>query len=97
LAANREGGSVKNWPPETVRLAQAALETRDTLRSLAAQIDAAGNDPVRQAEMLRTARVVALTHADILRAALKHSGARRHSLMSPNAQPLWATESKLEP
>ena len=84
-----EAGRMKTVAPEHLRLAQAALETRDVLRSLVAQIDRVGSDPERQAAMLKTARAVALTHSDILRAALKDCGARRHRL-SRDAGLLWA-------
>jgi hypothetical protein len=85
-----EGSRVKNWPPETVRLAQAALETRDSLRRLAAKITAAGDNPQLRAEALAAAHQVANTHADLLRLALKDSGARRHNVAIPEARPLWA-------
>jgi hypothetical protein len=81
---------VKNWPPETVRLARAALETRDSLRRLAARITAAGSDPRLRDEALAAAHQVANTHADLLRLALKDSGARRHNMAMPESQPLWA-------
>jgi len=42
-----------NISPETIRIMQCALDTRDSLRRLAASIDAAGNDPASQAEALR--------------------------------------------
>jgi len=81
---------MKNISPETVRLMQASLEPRDALRRLAARIAAAGEDPQLRSEALAAACQVANTHADLLRLALKDSGARRHSVMIPEAQPLWA-------
>jgi hypothetical protein len=42
---------MKTMAPETIRLMQPALDTRDSLRRLAASIDAAGDDPGRQAEI----------------------------------------------
>lgn len=80
---------MKTWAPEHLRLAQAAVEVRDTLRSLAQQIDAAAGNLEREAAMLKTARAVAETHADILRAALKDCNARHRSTAAPNA-PLWS-------
>ena len=80
---------MKNWLPETVRLAQAALDTRDSLRRLAAKITAAGADPQLRAEALAAAQQVANTHADMLRMALKDSSARRRSIAAPE-QTLWA-------
>ena len=79
---------MKNWQPETVRLAQAALDTRDSLRWLAAKITAAGADPQLRAEALAAAHQVANTHANMLRMALKDSAARRHSPVSREAEPL---------
>ena len=69
---------------------QAAADTRDSLRRLAARIAAAGEDAQLRSEALAAAYQVASTHADLLRLALKDSSARRHSVMIPEARPLWA-------
>jgi hypothetical protein len=71
---------MKTMAPEVIRLMQACLESRDALRRLVATIDSAGSDPVRQAEVLQKARAVSLSHADVLRGALKDSAARRHQV-----------------
>ena len=81
---------MKNLAPETVRLMQAAADARDSLRRLAARIAAAGEDQQLRSEALAAAHQVATTHADILRLALKDSSSRRHSVMIPEAQTLWA-------
>ena len=81
---------MKAWSPEFVRLATAAVETRDVLRSLASQLDAAGDDPAKHAKMLEVARVVAVTHSNILRQVLKDSEARRRVIVARDA-PMWAT------
>ena len=81
---------MKNLAPETIRLMQAAADARDSLRRLAATIAAAGEDPQLRSEALAAAHQVANTHTDLLRLALKDSGARRHSVMIPEAKPLWA-------
>jgi hypothetical protein len=83
---------------ETIRLIEAALDTRDALRRLAAAIDAASvgrhvDDHDRQAEMLKTARAVATTYADLLRGALKDSAARRHNPAIADT-PLWGGRAK---
>lgn len=75
------------WPPEMVRLATAALESRDALRRLAATIDSAGTDSARQVEALKAARSVAAAYSDILRQALKHTSTARPR--TPEAQSLW--------
>jgi hypothetical protein len=81
---------MKNLAPEIIRLKQAAEDTLDSLRRLAARIAAAREDPRLRSEALAAAHRVATTHADILRLALKASSSRRHSVMIPEAQPLWA-------
>jgi hypothetical protein len=85
---------MKNWATETVRLAQAAVEIRDILRRLAAQIQAAGTDADHRAEALEAALVVATTRADLLRRAVKQSSARRGS-GTPDARPLWAVGERV--
>ena len=81
---------MKNLAPETVRLMEAAADTRDSLRRLAARIAAAGEDPQLRSEAPAAAHQVANTHTDLLRLALKDSGSRRHSVMIPEAKPPWA-------
>jgi hypothetical protein len=72
---------VKNLAPETIRLMQAAADARDSLRRLAA----AGDDLV-------AALQVANTQADLCGSPLKEedSNEQRHSVMIPEARPLWA-------
>ena len=70
---------MKNLPIETGRLMQAALDARDALRRLAASIDAAGDDPGRQAEMLPHGACGGDCVQRVLRQALNDSAARRHS------------------
>jgi hypothetical protein len=90
---------MKTIAPAIIRLMQCALDARDALRRLAASIDATGSDPARQAEMLKTARAVAATYSDLLRAALKDSAARRHRLFARDrSEPLWRSrEVEREP
>jgi hypothetical protein len=80
---------MKNLTPETVRLKQAAADTRYGLNRLAARIAAAGEDPRLRSEALAAAHQVATTHAAVLLLALKDSISRRHSVRIPEAQPLW--------
>jgi hypothetical protein len=56
------------------RLRLAALDTRDSLRRLAAKITAAGGDPQLQAEAVSAAQRISRTYADILRLALDDFG-----------------------
>jgi hypothetical protein len=81
---------MKSLPPEIIRLMQAAVDTRDSLRRLAARIAAAGEDPQRRSQALAAAPQVATRHADLLRLALKDSRTRRHSTMISEARPLRA-------
>jgi hypothetical protein len=85
---------MKNLAVETVRLMQAAADTRDTLRRLATRIAAAGEDQQLRSEALAAAHQVATTHADLLRLALKDSSTRRHSPMIPKTQTPWAASSR---
>jgi hypothetical protein len=80
---------MKSMSNQTARLMLSALDCRDALRRLAQTITAAGNDPVRMAEALESARQIALTHGERLRAALKDNSARRHS--APEAKTMWAS------
>jgi hypothetical protein len=89
-AAGYREGRMKNPAPETIRLMQAAVDTRDSLRRLAARIAAAGEDPQLRSQALAAAPQVATRHADLLRLASKDSSARRHSTMISEARPLWA-------
>jgi hypothetical protein len=63
---------MKNPAPKTVPLMQAASDSRDSLRRLAARIAAAGEDQQLRSEALAAAHQVANTHAD-LRLAFKDS------------------------
>jgi hypothetical protein len=88
---------MKTWSPEHVRLAQVAVDTRDTLRRLAARIGAAGQDQQLRAEALAAAHQVALTYAELLRGALKDSRARRHRpRTSPEAQTPWGLKGEMQ-
>jgi hypothetical protein len=79
---------MKGWTAEHVRLAQAAIESRDALRRLATKIQAEGADHPH--ETLATAQDVAVTCCDLLRLALKNCGARRHRVVAtPESQPIW--------
>ena len=80
---------MKNLAPKIVPLMQAASDSRDSLRKLAARIAAAGEDPRLRSQALAAAHRVATTHADLLLLALKDSISRRHSVRIPEAQPLW--------
>jgi hypothetical protein len=86
---------MKTLAPETIRLIQCALDARDALRRLVATIDNAGTDAARQAEILQKAREVCLSHADLLRGALRDSAARRHGPRVAE-QPLWTVGKERE-
>jgi len=81
---------MKTLPPEQIRLMQAAVDTRDSLRRLAARIAAAGADPQLRSEALAAVHQVATMHANLLRLPLKELSARPHSTMISEARPLWA-------